>query len=78
VEEGKTFKDFLNPASVEVPCGSLVEPALAGTPAGERFQFVRHGFFIADAADSKPGGLVFNRIVSLKDTYRPSRTVSPS
>jgi glutaminyl-tRNA synthetase len=71
VEEGKTFKEFLNPASVEVLRGSLVEPALASAAPGDRFQFVRNGYFIADEADSKPGAPVFNRIVGLKDKYRP-------
>jgi glutaminyl-tRNA synthetase len=71
VEEGKTFKDFMNPASVEVLRGCLVEPALASAAPGDRFQFVRHGYFIADEADSKPGAPVFNRIVGLKDKYRP-------
>ena len=71
VEEGKTFKDYLNPASVEVLRGCLGEPALASAAPGDRFQFVRNGYFIADEADSKPGALVFNRIVGLKDKYRP-------
>ncbi|MBP2687885.1 MAG: glnS [Deltaproteobacteria bacterium] len=72
VEEGKTFKDFLNPASAEVLRGCLVEPALASAAPGDRFQFVRQGYFIADEADSSPGALVFNRIVSLKDKYSPT------
>jgi glutaminyl-tRNA synthetase len=71
VEEGRTFKEHLNPSSVEVLRGSLVEPALASAAPGDRFQFVRNGYFIADEADSKPGALVFNRIVGLKDRYRP-------
>ena len=71
VEEGRTFKEFLNPASVEVLRGCLVEPALASAAPGDRFQFVRNGYFIADEADSKPGAPVFNRIVGLKDKYRP-------
>ena len=70
-EGGKAFKEFLNPASVEGLRGCLVEPALASAAPGDRFQFVRHGYFIADEADSKPGALVFNRIVGLKDKYRP-------
>jgi glutaminyl-tRNA synthetase len=73
VDEGKTFKGFLNPASVEVLRGCLVEPALASAAPGDRFQFVRHGYFIADEVDSKPGAPVFNRIVGLKDKYRPQR-----
>jgi len=73
VEEGKTFRDFLNPASMEVLQNALVEPALASAAPGDRFQFVRHGYFIADEADSKPGAPVFHRIVGLKDKYRPQR-----
>ncbi|MGZ8432354.1 MAG: glutamine--tRNA ligase/YqeY domain fusion protein, partial [Candidatus Deferrimicrobiaceae bacterium] len=72
VEEGRSFKEFLNPASVEVLRGCLVEPALASAAPGDRFQFIRHGYFIADEADSAPGAPVFNRIVGLKDKYRPS------
>ena len=71
VEEGKTFRDFLNPASVETLRGCLVEPALASAAPGDRFQFVRNGYFIADEVDSRPGAPVFNRIVGLKDKYRP-------
>ena len=73
VEEGKTFRDVLNPASVEVLRGSFVEPALASAATGDRFQFVRHGYFVADEADSKPGAPIFNRIVGLKDKYRLDR-----
>ena len=54
------------PRSVEILTGALVEPSLASTPAGERFQFVRHGYFVADSDDSRPGALVFNRIVELQ------------
>ncbi|MHB8783255.1 MAG: glutamine--tRNA ligase/YqeY domain fusion protein [Desulfobacteria bacterium] len=71
VEEGKTFRDFLNPASVETLRRCLVEPALASAAPGDRFQFVRNGYFIADEVDSRPGAPVFNRIVGLKDKYRP-------
>ena len=71
--EGKTFRDFLNPASVEVVRGCLVEPGLGEARAGDRFQFVRHGYFIADEVDSKPGAPVFNRIIELRDTYRAGR-----
>jgi glutaminyl-tRNA synthetase len=77
VEEGKTFKEFLNPASVEVLPGCLVEPALASAAPGDRFQFVRHGYFIADDADSKPGAPVFNRIVGLRDTYKAGKARAP-
>ncbi|MFN8470339.1 MAG: glutamine--tRNA ligase/YqeY domain fusion protein [Caldilineaceae bacterium] len=68
-EEGKSFKDYLSPRSIEVLKQALVEPSLAQTPAGERFQFVRHGYFVADIVDSTPGALVFNRIVELPDSF---------
>ena len=72
VEEGKTFKDYLNPQSVEVVSDALVEPSLAAANAGERFQFLRHGYFIVDE-DTQPGRLVFNRIVELPDSYSGKR-----
>jgi glutaminyl-tRNA synthetase len=70
--EGKSFRDFLNPGSVEIVRDCLLEPALADVSAGERFQFLRHGYFVADEVDSKPGAPVFNRIVELRDRYRQS------
>jgi glutaminyl-tRNA synthetase len=68
--DGRTFRDFLNPDSFEILRGCLLEPGMAQAPAGERFQFVRRGYFIVDAVDSRPASLVFNRIVELKDTYK--------
>ncbi len=68
--EGKTFKDFINPRSREIMQGCLVEPSLAEASPGERFQFLRHGYFVVDDGDSKPGAPVFCRIVDLKDRYR--------
>jgi glutaminyl-tRNA synthetase len=76
--EGKAVHDFLAPGSVETLKGCLLEPGLANTPSGDRFQFVRNGYFIADAVDSRPAALVFNRIVDLKDTYRADRKTGPS
>jgi glutaminyl-tRNA synthetase len=76
-EEGKGFKEFLNPASVEGLRGCLIEPALASAAPGDRFQFVRHGYFIADEGDSKPGAPVFNRIVGLRDTYKGGKARAP-
>ncbi|HVZ23159.1 MAG TPA: glutamine--tRNA ligase/YqeY domain fusion protein [Vicinamibacterales bacterium] len=65
---GKTFIDYLNPSSLEALGGCRIEPGLAGAPAGARFQFERLGYFSVDP-DSRPGALVFNRIVSLRDTW---------
>jgi glutaminyl-tRNA synthetase len=76
--EGRTFRDFLDAGSVETLKGCLLEPGLGNTASGDRFQFVRHGYFIADAVDSRPAAPVFNRIVELKDTYRVERKARPS
>jgi glutaminyl-tRNA synthetase len=73
VEEGKSFKDYLNPDSVTVLRGALVEPGLSVAAAGERFQFVRHGYFVADEVDSKAGAPVFNRIIELRDSYKAEK-----
>lgn len=59
----------LNPNSLTVLKECFLEPAFAAAKAYDSFQFVRQGFFCADAKDSKPGALVFNRIVSLKSSY---------
>jgi glutaminyl-tRNA synthetase len=67
-EAGKTFVDYLNPASLEILRDCQVEPSLASAPAGARFQFERLGYFSVDS-DSAPGAPVFNRIVSLRDTW---------
>lgn len=67
VEEGKTFLDYINPDSVVVQTG-FIEPLLQSASAGERFQFERVGYFCVDP-DSKPGKMVFNRTVGLKDTW---------
>jgi len=68
MEEGKDYRDYLNPNALEILHGCLVEPGLAYPVAGDRFQFLRHGYFCVDP-DSHPGMPVFNRIVSLKDTW---------
>jgi glutaminyl-tRNA synthetase len=62
------FTSLLNPTSLEVLSECKVEPALAGAAAGSRYQFERQGYFCADA-DSRPGAPVFNRTVSLKDSW---------
>jgi glutaminyl-tRNA synthetase len=66
-EEGKTFVDYLNPDSLKV-ITAYVEPALAEHAVGDRVQFERLGYFIVDT-DSTSEKLVFNRIVSLRDTW---------
>ena len=64
----KDFVDKLNPDSL-VTLKGLVEPALMDTAPGERFQFMREGYFCTDL-DSRPGAPVFNRTVELKDSYK--------
>jgi glutaminyl-tRNA synthetase len=66
--EGKTFLDLMNPTSLEVVRDCPVEPSLATAAPGSRFQFERLGYFAVDP-DSGAGGLVFNRTVSLRDTW---------
>jgi len=66
--EGKTFLDNINPNSVRV-VRARVELELAKQAAGARVQFERNGYFCADIKDSMPGVPIFNRIVTLKDTW---------
>ena len=68
----KNFLECLNPNSLEVLTGCKVEAFLASAQPQDRFQFMRTGYFCADSKDSKPGHLVFNRAVSLKDSYKPT------
>ncbi|HUF50900.1 MAG TPA: glutamine--tRNA ligase/YqeY domain fusion protein [Longimicrobiales bacterium] len=63
------FRAFLNPASLVVVEHALAEPGLAEARAGDRFQFERLGYFAADIVDSRPGAPVFNRTVTLRDTW---------
>jgi glutaminyl-tRNA synthetase len=68
VPEGQDWKTGLNPNSLEVLTGCKVEPSLADATPGTRFQFERMGYFCIDR-DSSPGKPVFNRTVTLKDTW---------
>ncbi|WP_422649111.1 glutamine--tRNA ligase/YqeY domain fusion protein [Cupriavidus sp. H18C1] len=65
---GKNFLDALNADSKRVVTAYL-EPGLREAKAEDRFQFERHGYFVADRVDSQPGRPVFNRIVGLKDSW---------
>ncbi|MFH0901683.1 MAG: glutamine--tRNA ligase/YqeY domain fusion protein [Pseudomonadota bacterium] len=69
LEDGGDFKAHLNPASLETLTGCLVEPSLASATPGSLFQFERLGYFCADNVDSRPDNLVFNRTVSLRDSW---------
>ena len=66
--DGRDPLDDLNPQSLDVITGAKVEPSLVSAAAGSRFQFERQGYFCADP-DSRPGTPVFNRTVTLKDSW---------
>ncbi|MGN0881538.1 glutamine--tRNA ligase/YqeY domain fusion protein [Cloacibacillus porcorum] len=68
MEEGKDYKDYLDPQSCVVMEEALVEPALAQAAPLDKFQFLRHGYFCADSATT-PERPVFNLTVSLKDSW---------
>ncbi|MCS6909065.1 MAG: glutamine--tRNA ligase/YqeY domain fusion protein [Anaerolineales bacterium] len=68
VDDGQDFKAYLNPHSLEVLTGSVVEPGLRNAQPGQSFQFERLGYFCVDP-DSAGGKLVFNRSVPLKDSW---------
>ena len=66
----KDFIECLNPNSLEVLAGCKAESSLAEAKAPANFQFLRQGYFCLDSKDSAPGHLVFNRSVSLKDSFK--------
>ena len=70
---GKDFLACLNPNSLEVLTGCKVEASLHDAKAPASYQFMRIGYFCPDAKDSTPEHLVFNRSVSLKDSYKPAK-----
>jgi len=63
----------LNPNSLTVLEHCYIEPSIENAEAYDSFQFLRNGYFCVDAKDSAPGKLVFNRIVSLKSSYKPTK-----
>ena len=69
LEEDQDFTVNLNPESLVIVNPAFVEPALADDPPGTRYQFERQGYFISDPIDSVPGSLVFNRTVTLRDSW---------
>lgn len=68
-DEGKTFLDHVNPSSLEVLQG-FVEPNMKESQPHDKFQFFRHGYFNVDPKDTTVDKLVFNRIVSLKSSFK--------
>jgi glutaminyl-tRNA synthetase len=77
VEEGHDYKEGLNPASLEVLEKAMLEPSLASSAPGSRWQFERLGYFFADPKESVPGAPVFNRTVTLKDTWAKLEQKAP-
>jgi glutaminyl-tRNA synthetase len=69
MEKGPDFATYLNSKSLEILKGSRVEPSLAGTVPGSRFQFERLGYFCVDPVDSSDKTLIFNRTITLRDSW---------
>ncbi|UCF18171.1 MAG: glutamine--tRNA ligase/YqeY domain fusion protein [Gemmatimonadota bacterium] len=69
VADGEDFTAHLNPDSLVVLEDALIEAGVAVDPPGNRYQFERQGYFISDPVDSNPGSLVYNRTVTLRDTW---------
>ncbi|MGA1875384.1 MAG: glutamine--tRNA ligase/YqeY domain fusion protein [bacterium] len=68
-EEGLDFKAHLNPSSLQRLTSCRIEPSLLKAASGDRYQFMRHGYFCVDPVESSPERLIFNRTVSLRDTW---------
>ena len=68
-KDGADFKTYLNPNSLEILTSCRVEPSLAGAEPGSRYQFERLGYFCVDTVDCSNKKLVFNRTVTLRDTW---------
>lgn len=73
IEDGKSFLDYVNPESLVILRSCYLEPTLKDAKPGDRFQFERLGYFCVDTRDSNEEKLVFNRIVTLKDTWEKIR-----
>jgi glutaminyl-tRNA synthetase len=68
------YMSVLNPGSLVVVKGAQMEPSVADAAPGTRYQFERTGYFVTDAVDSRPGALVFNRTVGLRDSWAKEKT----
>ncbi|MGD2129493.1 MAG: glutamine--tRNA ligase/YqeY domain fusion protein [Lysobacterales bacterium] len=68
-EKGRDYREFLNPHSMDVIQGAVVEPSVAEGEPGDFYQFERNGYFCHDSVDSAPGRPVLNRIVTLRDSW---------
>ena len=72
-KHNKDWKEFLNPDSMEILNNAKLEPGLATATAGDQFQFERLGYFNVDAKESKPDMPVFNRTITLRDSWSKKR-----
>jgi glutaminyl-tRNA synthetase len=72
-DKDEDYRRHLNPASLEVLPKAMLEPSLATAAPGECYQFERKGFYFVDPVDSTPGHPVFNRIVTLRDTWAKTK-----
>ena len=78
VEAGEDFTVHLNPESLTVLTDARVEPSVASDPPDITYQFERTGYFVQDAVDSKPDHLIFNRVVTLRDSWAKALRVGAS
>jgi glutaminyl-tRNA synthetase len=69
VPDGGDFKDNINPDSLQVVRDAKLEPGLASAVVGESYQFMRQGYFCLDSVDTRADAPVFNRTISLVDTW---------
>jgi len=69
MDKEKDFKEFLNPDSLQILDNCIIEPSLATATTDDRFQFERQGYFCLDSRKATPGKPVFNRIVTLRDSW---------
>ena len=67
--DGRSFTEFLNPDSLDVVAAGRIEPGLVDLAPGSHVQFERLGYFVVDSVDSNPGRPVFNRVVTLRDSW---------
>jgi glutaminyl-tRNA synthetase len=78
VPAGQTYRENLNPSSLDILADCRLEPSLASAQPGDAYQFERLGYFCVDSVSSKPGRPVFNRIVTLRDTWAKIQQKSPA
>ena len=78
VEEIEDFTAHLNPESLSALADARVEPSVASDPPDTTYQFERTAYFVQDAVDSKPDHLIFNRIVTLRDSWAKAQRVAAS